>query len=398
MIFPVEIWQIIFQYCDAVTLTRLRRVCHMWNGVIEEVLTNSDAWYRMCKKGIPKYLWSAILEKLRPKLYHNNIEQLRMDSCMWVQMYRSWIKWRQFTKRDASIDRINLSPELQPMEQITCVATLENILGVGSIEGYIRFYDISSSEKKPIFIADQAECVCDLHLFTNECDIIAVSSSIHKKVRFWDVGSKKRLVQMYSGSLISTSCGYCYTVANNSLLAEWRIQRSCYECDVDDFVALLADENKVTLLTEKGYRIKVEANHAIEIGARKFVQPPNTSVRRYYLFKPEIAVCITGIGTLGISAGHKPWKIYNIFSLLHGVPTAILFYLELFIIGIDSGEVHVFHVGDANYLEELDFNSIDSKSLVLGDNAIIALDITYYQNEQYLIAASETAVHITKIC
>lgn len=51
---------------------------------------------------------------------------------------------------------------------------------------------------------------------------------------------------------------------------------------------------------------------------------------------------VTENGYLGFLVQEKEWKLYNVFPILHGVPTAILVYARVLLLGLDSGNYFYF--------------------------------------------------------
>ena len=44
-------------------------------------------------------------------------------------------------------------------------------------------------------------------------------------------------------------------------------------------------------------------------------------------------------GNLGISVHKSKWQMYNVFPFLEGIVTAILYYVRILVIGLDSGKL-----------------------------------------------------------
>lgn len=152
--------------------------------------------------------------------------------------------------------------------------------------------------------------------------------------------------------------------------------------------------NKVSLCSERGFRVKLNLDGDARV-TLDYVKPPEQRIRRYYMFRQEVAICITEFGYLGLSINGEPWKMHNLIPTLHGVPTSALFFVCLLVIGLDSGLLYIRNI-DIDHLDNIKFDSISSRCIRLDTKAIVSLDIMDYYGQQYLIAASNTTVHILK--
>lgn len=106
---------------------------------------------------------------------------------------------------------------------------------------------------------------------------------------------------------------------------------------MSDIVAIGASNNKVLFYTEGGYFATLTADTEQMNYNSTPVQPPNIRIRNYYIFQPNTVMCITEYGYLGILIQGTEWKMHNVFPTLHSVPTAILVYGHLLVLGLDSG-------------------------------------------------------------
>lgn len=384
--FPVEIWEQIFLYIDPVTLTKLKIVCKLWKEIINKLLKQYDLWYEICDKEIPKNTWALLLESLYPTKSHNLLSVGDVE--LWISMYRWWTKSKKLIKYNTSMECVNPIPKFHYQENITCIASFDKTVAVGTSDGYIYFYNIENLNEKPIYIVDHMAFICELKFLKNDKQIIVVSSSISGHIKFWDLESKK-LINKDRGKLLCTSNSCCYSVIYNTLIVQGCISRTFCDLPFEDTVSGLADDNKLSLYTQKGHFLSVQIPGNGRVIFKGYVKPPRMGIRHFYLFKNNIAACITGHGYLGLSVRGSRWKLYNILLILHGIPTTVLIYAHLLILGLDTGHVCIFYVEDFNLL---DLYSIRPKRVILDTEPIISLVLSACFKE-YLIAASSKRVH-----
>ncbi|XP_054003927.1 uncharacterized protein LOC128889891 [Hylaeus anthracinus] len=390
MYFPLEIWEHIFLYADPVVLTNLKTVCKDWNEIIAKILKDNDHWHKLCKKEIPNHLWSTLCETLNPKKFYNEFDG-KHDAMMWMAMYKLWFKSKNVVQWSTQSKYIEPLLKQSPVESITCMDTSGNLLAVGTSEGYIYFYNISRLYEGSIYTADHMEYVHSVQFIRDETNIVCISCSINNHISFWDVKSKK-LIGKTRGELICTSYSYCYTAMHNAIVTEGSIPRTVYEFNTNKIIAVGADNNKVHFYTEEGHFVHLKLDTGKEIYVTWTCVPlPNIKVRRYYIFKPHMAVCITENGYIGF-LHDKEWKLHNLFPILHGTPTTVLVYAHLLIVGLNSGNVHVYYIKD---FETINFNTMDSKKLTFDTTAVISLNIMVHI-EEFLIVSYGTKIYITK--
>ncbi|XP_076163120.1 uncharacterized protein LOC143144513 [Ptiloglossa arizonensis] len=388
---PLEIWEHIFLYADPAVLTKLKIVCKDWNKIINKILKENDHWYKICKREIPQHLWSTLSETLNPKKFYTEFHK-NYDAAMWMAMYKLWIKCKNITKWYTQNKCIEPLLKQSPSEIITCVDTTENILAIGTSKGYIYFYDVSRLYKDFIYIADHMEYVHSIQFIRDETSIVCISCSIYNHISFWDIKSKK-LIDKTHGKLICTSYSYCYIAMHNIIIIGGSMPRTRYEFNTNNIVAIGADNNTVLFYTEDGVfaHLKLDTNKKNYVCWTR-VQLPNIKIRQYYIFKPNIVVCITDNGYLGFLTQNEEWKMHNLLPILHGTPTAVLVYAHVLILGLDSGNVHIYYIND---FDTINFNTIDSKKLIFESTAVISLNIVVHI-EEFLIVTYEKKIYIVK--
>ncbi|XP_043249719.1 uncharacterized protein LOC122395873 [Colletes gigas] len=391
MYFPLEIWEHIFLYADPVTLTNLKTVSKNWNVIINKILKEHDHWYKICKREIPQHLWSTLCETLNPKKFYTEFHE-KYDATIWMAMYKLWIKCKNIMKWSTQSKYFEPLLKTCPTENITCVDTSGHLLAIGTSEGYIYFYDINKLYKGSIYIADHMEYVHSVQFIRDEKNVVCISCSINDHISFWDVKSKN-LIDKTRGELICTSYSYCYIAMHNTIVTEGSIPRTIYEFRTNSIVAIGADNNKVLFYTEEGLLVNLRLNTSNQNDVNlTHILPPNIEIRRYYIFKPHTVVCIAENGNLGFLVQEKEWIVHNLFPILHGTPTAVLVYAHVLIVGLDSGNVHIYHI---NNFETINFNTIRSKKLTLDFTAVISLNIIVHV-EEFLVVSYEKKIYIVK--
>ncbi|XP_012142476.2 uncharacterized protein LOC100879040 isoform X1 [Megachile rotundata] len=389
MMFPVEIWEQIFLYTDPVTLTNLRTVCKCWKEVIDKTLKDNDHWYKLCKKEIPECLWVTLCETLYPTKFYTKIHT---KHAVWMAMYKLWMKCKNIVNCDTEIECIEPLPKHNFNEYITCTNTKGSLLAIGTSEGYIYFYDINNLHEHANHVIDNKEYLRSIHILRSGSAILCVSCSINNHVDCWDVNQMK-LINRTGGKLVCTSYSYCCMSIRNYIIIEGPVLKTGYEFGLSDIVAISANNNKVLFYTEGGYFATLTADTEQINYSSTPVQPPNIRIRNYYIFQPNIVMCITEYGYLGILIQGKEWKMHNVFPILHSTPTAVLVFGHLLVLGLDSGNVHLYYTED---FETLDFNNINSKKLTLDLTAVISLNIMVHQGE-YLIVSYKKKIYTVKL-
>ncbi|CAL7952120.1 unnamed protein product [Xylocopa violacea] len=389
MTFPLEIWEHIFTYTDPITLINLKTVCKCWNEIIDKLLMQTDLWYNLCKNEIPKHYWTTLCETLSPSKLYTNFHE-KNDAKFWMAMYKLWIKCENITKCDTQISCIEPELEGSFSEHITCTDISGSLLAVGTSEGFIYFYDTCYLHTRTKHIVDHMEYIKTVQFCRNETNIICISCSINNHVSFWDMNTLKEIDKTH-GKLICTSYSYCYIATNNMLRVEKLREIVTYDIGSDNIIAICADNNKALFYTEGGSRVHLNVDMGNRDHTCTRIQPLNIRIRRYSTFNPGIVTCITEHGYLGFLQGEE-WKVYNMFPILHGTPTAVLIYAHILILGLDSGNVHIYYIDD---FRSINFHSISSKKLTLDTSAVISLNIMVNVAE-YLIVAYSKKIHTVK--
>ncbi|XP_046432992.1 uncharacterized protein LOC124308243 isoform X2 [Neodiprion virginianus] len=352
--FPIEILEIFFKYSHGTDIINFRYVCKTWNNVITRLSRDTNMWQNKCQNEISIHLRRSIAQKLYPNISWTDFHESK-DNLKWLSMYRTWMKWHKINEFNVSTAQFEPFFIRLPLVQITCLAV---------------------SDKR----------------------IAAISASNMYRVMLWDILLKKVISTPRYGRLISTTHGCVLITMKNKLI----IRNKCTERSYDflelygTIVALVADGEEAFLWTDLGYNYKVSLNETPYM-EEEYVEPPADRVLKYYVFRPWTAMCITMNGFLGISVNSQPWVMYEILSKLHGTPTALLFYADVLVLGLDSGSVHMYYVNNAELLTTWDFCPKNSKSIVVANQAIIALDIMDRLNKQYLIAATTEKINIVQL-
>lgn len=182
------------------------------------------------------------------------------------------------------------------------------------------------------------------------------------------------------------------------------VRRRSHGFSYGNIVAICAENNKVNFYTERGYYVQatfdLEINdncisESIDLNEEIYTHvcvPPYSRIRQCYMFRPDIMACITADKMLGISIKRESWKMYNVFPIIHGVPTAVLIYANLLILGLDSGNVHIFYVKD---FDAIDFYNISSTKLTPDTTSVVFLNIMFH-NELRLIISYHKKIYIVK--
>ncbi|CAK9815636.1 hypothetical protein ANTQUA_LOCUS8533 [Anthophora quadrimaculata] len=390
MIFPPEIWEQILVHVDPIVLINLKIVCKCWNKIINKILKQGGLWYELCKNQIPEHFWTTLCETLHPNKFYTDFHE-KNDAKFWMAMYKLWIKCKNLIKCDTEINCIKPLLKNSSSECITCIDTSGTMIAVGTSEGYVYFYDLSNLSINTKCIVDDMEYLHRVQFLRDETSIVCISCSINNHITFWDVNTLK-LVDKTRGKIICTSYSFCYIATNNLISIEGSVPRRVYDFGRDTIIAIGADNNKVIAYTEEGYYIYLTFVEDKRNYAYAYVQPLDVKIRGYYVFKPDMIVCITESGYLGFLEGGKEWKVHNIFPILHGTPTAVLVYANLLIVGLDSGDVHIYYINDFG---KINFNVINSKKLTLDTTAVISLNIMVHV-EEYLIVAYSKKFYIVK--
>ncbi|CAK9797386.1 hypothetical protein ANTPLA_LOCUS1202 [Anthophora plagiata] len=389
MIFPPEIWEQILVHVEPIVLINLKIVCKCWNEIINKILKQNGLWYELCKNQIPEHFWTTLCETLHPNKFYTDFHE-KNDAKFWMAMYKLWIKCKNLTKCDTEINCIKPLKNFSS-ECITCIDTSGSMIAVGTSEGYIYFYDLNNLSISTECIVDDMEYLHRVQFLRDETSIVCISCSINNHITFWDVNNLK-LVDKTRGKIICTSYSFCYIATNNLISIEGSVPRTTYDFGRDTIIAIGADNNKVIVYTEEGYYIYLTLVEDKRNYAYAYVQPLDMKIRGYYIFKPDIVVCITESGYLGFLDGGKEWKVHNVFPILHGTPTAVLVYANLLIVGLDSGDVHIYYINDFG---KINFNVINSKKLTFDTTAVVSLNIMVHV-EEYLIVAYSNKFYIVK--
>ncbi|XP_017883730.1 uncharacterized protein LOC108627151 [Ceratina calcarata] len=397
MFFPWEIWDNIFIHADPVTLTNLKTVCKYWNETISNVLKISTSWHKLCKSEIPEQFWTTLCETINPSKFHSNIHASNAE--YWMLMYKLWMKCKNMTKCSSQVNSLELMKS-HLSEHISCVTTSGNLIAVGTSEGFIHFYDMSDLSASKRYV-DHVAYLKSINFFSDDKSFTCICRCINDNISVWDMKTLKK-INSTRGGLICTSYNFCYTVRQSLVTIEGSVERKSHRFGYDKIVAICADNNKVIFYTESGYYVQAtfdmktnenSVSDSVSVNEETCIRTcvhPHIRIRHYYIFRPNIIVCITVDGKLGFSIQGQEWKIYNIFPILHGVPTAVLIYTNLLILGLDSGNVHIFYIKDFATIE---FDKTRSKTLILESTGVVSLNIMVY-TELCLIVGYHTKIYV----
>ncbi|XP_012252167.2 uncharacterized protein LOC105683828 isoform X2 [Athalia rosae] len=397
--FPVEILEILFKYSDGADIINFRGVCNTWNEIIVKLSKDTNLWRVKCEREISICNRKSIHAKLYPKMSWLELHQ-SVDNLIWLTIYQSWLRWCRLQKSEFSKEQFEPFFIGLPFVTITCLSVLENLLAVGSSEGFITFYNIDGSTTEPIFIADQKEYVSTVE-FLKEWrgrEIEAISLSNMHRMMLWNITTQEVISRQTYGKFMSTTNTRILRAIGSQLTVQENNKERTYDFVRHNgtIVALATDGEQALLWTDVGFTYEIDLNNTDSEYVEQYVRPPLKRVRQYYLFGHWVSMCITEDGILGISVNHKPWKMYNILPYLHGYPTSLLYYASMLVLGLDSGSMHIYHVKDIASLTNQHFCSSNSKAIIIDNQAIILLDIMERPGKQYMIAATSEKVTIIK--
>nr|XP_034191058.1 uncharacterized protein LOC117609173 isoform X2 [Osmia lignaria]XP_034191059.1 uncharacterized protein LOC117609173 isoform X2 [Osmia lignaria] len=343
----------------------------------------------MCKKEIPEDLWITLCETLCPIKFYT---EFHTNHAIWMAMYKWWMKCKNIVKCDTKIECFEPLPNHNFNEYVTCIDVKGSLLAIGTSEGFVYFYDIHHLHTRTNCVVDSKEYLQSIHILRKESTVLCVCCTVNNHINCWDV-NKMKLINKTSGKLVCTSYSYCCISIRNYIIIEGPVLKTGYEFGIKDIVAISASNNKVHFYTEGGYFATLTANTEQINYTSTPIHPPNIRIRRYYMFQPNIVICIAEYGYLGILVQGKEWKMHNIFPVLHGIPTAVLVHGHLLVLGLDSGNVHMYYITD---FETIDFNNINCKKLTLDLTAVISINTVVHHGE-YLIIAYKRKIYTVKL-
>ncbi|XP_066592865.1 uncharacterized protein [Prorops nasuta] len=395
MIFPIEIWEIIFQHTDPITLLNLKRVCHTWNIVINKSYKYNKHWYTRCKSDIAEEVQSLLFEKLYPAQGCTGCDIESISPKMWMTMYKFWKTYKYFTKYDTSVKTIE--PVLcSSIEFITCATVSKDILAIATSEGRIYFFTFIDSEGYILISrANHMDYICDIQILRYDSHIVAVSVSMRNDIKFWNIIEKKLCLTM-KGKLLGSSCNN-FCVGMDSKITIGKIDhkgiftKRQIQLNSENIYALANNNDMISVYSKNGYQRYSYSRNKFCI-VDKTIKTPDAIIKKYYLLKsvPQAIACITDDGYLGFYINGS-WKMHNVFSILNGAPTAIMVYLNLMVIGLDSGCVHILHMQN---FETFDLSTTDSQEIILDNSSIVSLDIILHHEQKSLVVTSESKVYI----
>ncbi|XP_043267468.1 uncharacterized protein [Venturia canescens] len=400
--FPVEIWEEILKHIDPIDLVRFRRVCKCWCDIIQKILEQPDIWYEKCQKDVPSGFWRLILEQKNYSIVNwRNFHAAKYHLHVWKSLFKSWLGWRNLVHQSYEIEKLKPIPKHRPMERITCMAALSDSVAVGTSEGYVTIFNLRENSTSKV---DRTIFLEDLTLWKNGVDHLIVSTTaVNKVVMHWNVYEKVSEIQL-RGTLMSAGSQYCYSIIGNQLTrvsAEIKDSIELVEVLWDlpklgKIVAMCADVRKVFLWSDTKQYIQfyIEENSAYYKVSKR--NDPRIEARYYHCFKPCIVSCIGVLGEIGFSVAGRQWKIYQVFSKFLANVTSVLFHIGVLVLGLESGEIHLFAIENIYALEKLNFDTLRSKKLILDTSPIIYLKAMENDLNQYIVAATDAHVYVVK--
>ncbi|XP_031841446.1 uncharacterized protein LOC116430898 isoform X2 [Nomia melanderi] len=350
----------------------------------------------MCKKEIPQNLWSTFCETLNPMKHYTKFHEI-YDYNMWMALYKLWTKFRNIPEWKPGTECIEPLKIQSHTEHITCLEISENIMAAGSSEGYVYFYDVCDISKTPFFVADNVEYIQNVQFIRDDACVLCVTRSINNHISIWDLRTKK-LINKTVGELICTSYSYFYNAVRNMVIIEGTviegtIVRTVYELNTTEVIALGADNNKVHLYTrERFIHLHLTPENKKYI-TYTLAEIPNIRVHHFYIFKPDVVICIAGYGYLGFLIKGKKWEMHNLFPILHCTPTAVFLYGRILFVGADTGSVYIYHIKD---FAAINFSTIHFKQLTLEHTAVVSVNILV-NIETYLVVTFRRKIHILQL-
>ncbi|XP_015603830.1 uncharacterized protein LOC107271851 [Cephus cinctus] len=420
--FPLEIWEFILQYCDPIDLIKYRRVCKSWNYLISRLLQTPGIWFNKCYKEIPFHIWQTILEKIYPDRIFKNMtypsiasdvlyaecnfwdrttgpiprnwkeDELLIDYQVIANVVRSWYSWRRIECIIPHVHKLRVPWTKIPSRKITCLACTGSILAIGTSESEICIHDFVHAAGPPIVLINPTGPLRDIKILMRENIPQLLTRSNNDDVALLNL-EESNAYRKLKGTIMSTFYGR-YSVCNGKYIYYEHADGSTnYESILlpydDQFVAMEIDMLKLTVLSAKGSIYLLKNNLCLST----YVRPPQEKIRNYFMFKSNVIICITFSGYLGISVNSKPWTLFNVFRCLGGQPTAVHFYSQLLILGLDTGEVHLYKVHTPKDLEFMNFDIPSSHKLVLDTEAIISVDVMDVAHNHVIFAATSQSTY-----
>ncbi|KAK0094607.1 hypothetical protein PV326_010462 [Microctonus aethiopoides] len=425
-VFPPEIWEMIFKKINnPVKLMNYQRVCKDWFKIIERILENHNKWMEICISHLSvEFIWRCIGKRFSTKIFKkDNLYEscLKLKPTIWRDIYSLYRKWQRTVDVTHSIDSIKKFPSSLDYEKISCIATWDDILAVGSSEGFIYFckiYDL----KNIFYIADHKNYVKQIEFWCPDKQLMLISTCTDARLKFWNILERQEIeTNEYFAYIISISTDHhCYCeyrgIITNYISNSWNINKdSEYELNLhwnQSVISLYSNKNAVCLSISSGKTIMectimttsankhdnsiIFLNHST-IVAQSDVPFRFMSMNQFYRWDDQLAIGLSdkfiAMNKIGTD---DTWITYNVFEYLHGIVTSVIFHINILILGLDSGALHIFRANHEDKLQNLCFKTCRSKKIILDNEPIIKINITETQNEPFIIAVTERNIHIIR--
>ncbi|XP_019877197.1 uncharacterized protein LOC109605070 [Aethina tumida] len=405
-VLPVEIIELILMKCDGKTLLNCRHIDDKTAEIVDYLSQKTQIWKWCCNEDIPK---NEMVDYCRR--YTGGYQDYRK----WLHIYQNWYAWHNPSD-------ITCKMKGTPVEisRISCLAVLGNLVAVGSEDGRLKVYRdhwqlLHSSRHFSVRIIG-VEFLCRDDKNLDEVNILIAFSKGFKVMAL--TGPDERTI--YGSKSYSVFQDHiCYETEGGRTTIS-KIQSLDEEIDekvlwfsriysptrivcqkmwngvctflINDRIKYVRYENpEITPMEALTERTSVDFNFTLRDNSYK------TQIRK--ILRDEAIV-----STYKNDSHHKSeyiefcllnetngysTKLFNSSEIFNSSISCIHLYGNTLILGVDIGNIYIYHVGSWKNLNLRDYD----RKIIVGRHPIMAIDVKETESERIFYIASKFCVH-----
>ncbi|CAH1159776.1 unnamed protein product [Phaedon cochleariae] len=400
---PPELIEQILNKCDGITLLNARKVDPKWRSIVDYLTQKTRIWQWCCKEEIPANQLIEYLQKYKPN-----------DEDRWLHIYINWCSWEHL---DNVVCDIILSPVDVP--RISCLAVSSEFIAVGSQDGRLRIF---TSNWKMIYMARILAVKITSLTFIESDEVeperglcLVISFNRGLQIFYFD-GINKGQLEIHDVKSHSVYRNYiCYEKLGGRLTISKIISRHGHKELAEIWFSRIYSPSSLScmkmwdgictfLINNEVKTIQYGAEDAtpMDIMEKKtrirynspLVENQNTQILRndiiIRLCKNEDNLKCDFIEFFLLGKLEKySKKMFSTWEIFRSYITCIYLYGNTLILGMDIGNVYIYHVSSWKNLDIRNY----SHKIIIGKHPIINIVVKETPNERRFYVSSKFNVH-----
>ncbi|CAH0560680.1 unnamed protein product [Brassicogethes aeneus] len=404
---PIEVIERIILKCDGKTLLNIQKIDENWCQLIEYLTQKTEIWKWCVHEEIPK---NELVE------YCQKYSESPADYRKWQSIYQKWLVWQNLG------DDINYEIYSTPIEmaRISCMAVCGNHVALGSEDGRLKIYKttwamVHSSRRLAVKIKSLAFIDCG----TKEKEILCILISHATGLLVSEINSFNNEIvipDVVSHSVFGSYICYEQVVCRTTICKLVKLDDDHLQLKVIWYSRIYSPRcmnmwNGIcTFLIDSVVKYieyeKPEFTPMYDLKEKTFIDFKFTSQDNSYscqsrrILRDDVVITIyknddqeksdfIEFCFLDESNGYST-KLFNSSDVfLFNRITCIFVYGNTLIIGLDIGNIYMYHVSS---WKNLNLRNYDKK-LIIGRHPIISIEVKEEDDERRFYIASRFCVH-----